>query len=235
MNELDERIDNLDFERLHRSLDERGYAVTPKVLAAGECDELIRLFDDGRYRSVVDMRRHGFGSGVYKYFDHPLPDPVRLLRTRLYGPLAEVANEWAERLDAAERFPSTLDEFLRACHERGQERPTPLIFRYEEGDHNALHQDVYGEVGFPFQVLTVLSRPGRDFTGGEFLLVTQRPRAQSIGEAIALERGRLLIFPNRQRPVEGSRGHYRVNVRHGVSRVRSGTRHTLGIIFHDSE
>ena len=177
MSELGERIANLDWNDLDQSLDERGYAVTPKVLAAGECDQLIRLFDEDRYRSVIDMRRHGFGSGIYKYFDHPLPEPVRLLRRRLYEPLAQVANRWAERLGAPERFPSTLDEFLRVCHEHGQERPTPLIFRYAEGDYNALHQDVYGEVGFPFQALTVLSRPARDFTGGEFLLVTQRPRA----------------------------------------------------------
>jgi uncharacterized protein len=236
MTNLTDRIDNLDWAGLRESLDERGYAVTPSVLTAGDCDEFIGLFDeDDRYRSVIDMRRHRFGSGVYKYFDRPLPKPVAQLRRRLYRPLAQVANEWADRLGGGNELPSTLEEFLEVCHEHGQDRPTPLIFRYGEGDFNALHQDVYGAVGFPFQVLSMLSRPGSDFTGGEFLLVTQQPRAQSIGEAINLERGRLLIFPNQQRPVQGSRGYYRVNVRHGVSRVRSGTRHTLGIIFHDAE
>jgi hypothetical protein len=235
MSKLAERVDSLDWTQLRESLDERGYAVTPKVLTAGECDGLIGLFDeDQRYRSVIDMRRHRFGSGVYKYFDHPLPQPVQELRRALYKPLAKVANRWAERLDSGEEFPGTLDEFLEICHRHGQHRPTPLIFRYDEGDYNALHQDVYGDVGFPLQALTVLSRPERDFTGGEFLLVTQQPRAQSIGEALSLDRGRLLIFPNRQRPVQGTRGDYRVNVRHGVSRVRSGTRHTLGVIFHDA-
>jgi hypothetical protein len=238
MTELAGRIENLDWAELRSTLDERGWAVTPKLLSAGECREVAALYDDddnGRYRSVIDMRRHRFGSGVYKYFDNPLPAPVQQLRRALYKPLAEVANEWAERLDSGDRFPASLGKFLEHCHQQGQTRPTPLIFRYEEGDFNALHQDVYGEVGFPFQALIVLSRPERDFTGGEFLLVTQQPRAQSVGEAISLDQGQVLIFPNRQRPAEGTRGWYRVNVRHGVSRVRSGTRHTLGIIFHDAE
>jgi uncharacterized protein len=236
MGELTERIENLDWDRLRGTLDERGYAVTPRVLNAGECNDLIGLFhEDHRYRSIIDMRRHRFGSGVYKYFDNPLPGPVDELRQAFYEPLAGIANEWSERLGGADAFPGTLDEFLALCHRKGQERPTPLIFRYDEGDFNTLHQDVYGEVGFPLQVLTVLSRPGQDFSGGEFLLVTQQPRAQSIGEVVELDRGQMLIFPNQRRPVEGKRGHYTVNVRHGVSRVRSGTRHTLGLIFHDAE
>lgn len=236
MSELSDRIAGLDWAELRREIDEHGYALTPKLLQAGECDDLVALFDeDERYRSVIDMRRHRFGSGVYKYFDRPLPAPVQQLRQALYEPLAEVANEWAERLGSGERYPATLGKFLDVCHERGQRRPTPLIFRYQEGDFNTLHQDVYGAVGFPFQALIVLSRPGRDFTGGEFLLVTQQPRAQSVGEAITLDRGQVLMFPNKQRPVAGKRGDYRVNVRHGVSRVRSGTRHTLGVIFHDAE
>ena len=236
MSELSERIGRLDWEALRESLDERGYAVTQQVLTARTCDDLIGLFDDDqRYRSIIDMQRYRFGSGVYKYFDHPLPAPVQQLREALYPPLARVANDWAERLHGATSYPATLDEFLDQCHERGQTRPTPLIFRYHVDDFNALHQDVYGAVGFPFQVLTVLSRPGRDFTGGEFLLVTQRPRAQSIGEAISLEQGELLIFPNQFRPVPSERGFTRLNVRHGVSRVRSGTRYTLGVIFHDAE
>jgi uncharacterized protein len=234
MGELRKRIEALDWDRLRAELDERGYAVAPKVLRAGEANDLIGLFENGDFRSVIHMSRHRFGSGVYKYFDYPLPKPVRELREAFYAPLAEQANAWAERLGEDERFPAKLDEFLERCHEAGQGRPTPLIFRYDEGDFNTLHQDVYGDVGFPFQVLTVLSRPGADFTGGEFLLVTQQPRAQSIGEVIQLDRGEMLIFTNQVRPVEGKRGHYRVNVRHGVSRVRSGTRHTLGLIFHDA-
>jgi uncharacterized protein len=236
MGELSERVENLDWEELGKTLDGRGYAITPRLLQAGECKDLIGLFDeDDRYRSVIDMRRHRFGSGVYNYFDDPLPSAVRRLRHAFYKRLAGVANAWAERLGSGETFPRTLDEFLDVCHRKGQLRPTPLIFRYDEGDLNTLHQDVFGEVGFPFQVLTLLSRPGQDFSGGEFLLVTQQPRAQSIGEVIQLERGQMLIFPNQQRPVEGKQGYYRVNVRHGVSRVRSGTRHTLGLIFHDAE
>lgn len=234
MGELADRIEALDWDRLRSELDERGYAVAPKVLLAGEATELIGLFEDGSFRSVIDMRRHRFGSGVYKYFDYPLPEPVGELREAFYRPLAEQANAWAERLAEEERFPAELGDFLERCHDRGQERPTPLIFRYDAGDFNTLHQDVYGEVGFPFQVLTVLSRPGACFTGGEFLLVTQQPRAQSIGEVVQLERGEMLIFTNQRRPVAGTRGDYRVNVRHGVSQVRSGTRHTLGLIFHDA-
>lgn len=227
---------NLDWDQLRASIDEHGYAVTPQILEAAECDDLIARFgEDERYRKVIDMRRHNYGSGVYKYFDNPLPDRVRALREAFYESLAGIANEWAQRLGSDERFPDTLDEFLEVCHRQGQRRPTPLIFRYVEGDYNALHQDVYGAVGFPFQVLIVLSRPGQDFTGGEFMLVTQRPRAQSVGEVVGVERGQALIFPNRLRPMRSTRGHYRANVRHGVSRVRSGTRHTLGIIFHDAE
>jgi len=232
---LAERIDRLDWTALRRSLDDHGYAVTPKVLSAAECRELTALFDDdANFRAVIDMRRHRYGSGVYKYLSNPLPESIQLLRQRLYEQLADVANDWAHRL-GDKAFPPTLAEFLEVCHRHEQRRPTPLLFRYEEGDFNNLHQDVYGTVGYPFQVLTVLSRPGHDFTGGEFLLVTQQPRAQSIGEAVPLQRGHLLIFPNRIRPLRGARGYYRANVRHGVSRVRSGTRHTLGVIFHDAE
>lgn len=233
---LTDRINNLDWAGLRRTLDENGYVVTPKVLTAADCHELITLFDEDQHlRATIDMRRHRFGSGVYKYFCHPLPEPIQQLRQALYPQLADIANDWAHRLGSEVTFSATLDEFLEICHQRGQCRPTPLLFRYLQGDFNTLHQDTYGRVGFPFQVLTVLSRPGHDFTGGEFLLVTQRPRAQSIGEAITLDRGHLLIFPNQIRPLRGERGHYRANVRHGVSRVHSGTRHTLGIIFHDAE
>jgi uncharacterized protein len=231
-----QRVDELDWSRIYRDLDERGYALTPRILSEEECEELKSLFsEEDRFRNVIDMRQVRFGSGVYKYFDNPLPEAVEDLREAFYPPLSAVANDWAEKLGQREAYPGTLQEFLEICHEAGQVRPTPLILRYEEGDYNALHQDVYGEVGFPFQVLTVLSRRGEDYTGGQFLLVTQRPRAQSVGEAITLEEGEVLIFPNKHRPVEGKRGHYQVNVRHGVSPLRSGERYALGVIFHDAE
>jgi uncharacterized protein len=230
------RVEELDWSRIYRDLDERGYAVTPRVLSEDECDELKDFFDEeDRFRSVIDMRRLRFGSGVYKYFDNPLPEAVQELREAFYSPLSRVANDWARKLGANEAYPGTLEEFLERCHEGGQTRPTPLILRYEEGDYNALHQDIYGKVGFPFQVLTVLSRRQEDYAGGETLLVTQRPRAQSVGEAITMEQGDVLIFPNKHRPVEGKRGYYRVNVRHGVSPLRSGERYALGVIFHNSE
>jgi uncharacterized protein len=231
-----QRVEELDWSRIYRDLDERGYALTPRILSEAECEELRSLFsEEDRFRNVIDMRQVRFGSGVYKYFDNPLPEAVEDLREAFYPPLSAVANDWAEKLGQREAYPGTLQEFLEICHEAGQVRPTPLILRYEEGDYNALHQDVYGEVGFPFQVLTVLSRRGEDYTGGESLLVTQRPRAQSVGEAITLEQGEVLVFPNKHRPVEGKRGHYRVNVRHGVSPLRSGERYALGVIFHDAE
>jgi hypothetical protein len=232
---LDDRIARLDWGGIETQLDDRGYALSREVLTAGERRELVAGFDDDRrYRSVVDMRRHRFGSGVYKYFDAPLPAIVGELREQLYPPLARIANVWAERLRGADRYPDELTEFLDRCRAAGQARPTPLIFRYGEGDYNRLHQDVYGAVRFPFQVLIVLSRPDRDFTGGEFLLVTQPPRAQSIAEAIRPQPGQLLIFPNERRPMTSSRGWYGANVRHGVSPVHSGTRHALGVIFHDA-
>ncbi len=233
---ITERVEALDWVRIEQDLDELGYVATPRLLQADECDELAGLFgEDERFRSTIDMRRYRFGSGVYRYFGYPLPEAVQELREGFYPPLARVANRWASMLRTGVSFPATLDEFLGLCHEKGQTRPTPLILHYETGDHNALHQDVYGEVGFPFQVLTVLSQREKDYTGGEFLLLTQRPRAQSIGEAIPLDQGQMLIFPNQQRPMEGKRGYYRVNVRHGVSRLRSGERYSLGIIFHDAE
>jgi uncharacterized protein len=231
-----QRVKDLDWSQIYRDLDERGYAKTPRILSEDECEELKDLFgEEDRFRSVIDMRRLRFGSGVYKYFDNPLPEAVQGLRKAFYLPLSKLANDWGEKLGKKEAYPDTLEEFLALCHEKGQTRPTPLILRYEEGDYNALHQDVYGEVGFPFQVLPVLSQREEDYTGGESLLVTQRPRAQSVGEAITLDQGEVLIFPNRHRPVEGKRWHYRVNVRHGVSLLRSGERYALGVIFHDSE
>ena len=236
MSELSGRIGRLDWEALRESLDERGSAITQRVLTAHACNDLIGLFDDDqRYRSIIDMQRYRFGSGVYKYFDHPLPAPVQQLHEALYPPLARIANDWAERLHGTTSYPATLDEFLEQCHRRGRTRPTPLIFRYHVDDFNALHQDVYGAVGFPFQVLTVLSRPRRR-------LHRRRVPARHTATAGAMDRrsdqpraGQASSFPTSSAPCRASAAFTRLNVRHGVSRVRSGTRYTLGVIFHDAE
>jgi hypothetical protein len=228
------RIEKLDWEQLGRDLDERGFAQTPRVLTPHECEELAGLYEYGSFRSRVDMARHRFGEGEYKYFDHPLPAVVADLRVGLYPHLAPVANRWSRALGRDDDYPRDHAGLLARCKEHGQCKPTPLMLRYEAGGYNCLHQDLYGAVVFPLQVVLLLSRPGDDFTGGEFLLVEQRPRAQSRGEALAIGRGEAVIFTTRERPVEGSRGYYRVNVRHGVSSVRSGRRLTLGIIFHDA-
>jgi uncharacterized protein len=231
-----ERLARLDWAALEAGLWERGWASTPDVLTREECEGLVRIYaDEARFRSRVEMERHRFGVGDYKYFARPLPPLVEQLRDVTYPPLAGVANRWAEALGARERFPPTLAAFLARCAKAGQTRPTPLLLHYEAGGYNCLHQDVYGAVGFPLQVVCFLSRPGADYEGGEFLLVEQRPRAQSMGEAILGRQGELLVFTNRIRPARGARGFYRVNVRHGVSRVRAGTRYTLGVIFHDAE
>jgi hypothetical protein len=229
-----ERVDGLDWEALRGQLDERGFAVTEPVLDEGECDALAGLFDDGRFRSTVDMARHRFGDGRYRYFDHPLPSPIGELRPAFYGHLAPVANEWAERLGEEERYPAGHAELLDRCAAAGQERPTPLILRYGAGDWNALHQDLYGDVFFPFQVLTILSRRGVDFDGGEFVLLEQRPRAQSRAHVLTPPQGAFVIFPTHHRPGAGKRGWHRAGMRHGVSTVTSGSRTALGIIFHDA-
>lgn len=231
---LGERVAALPWPELQADLDAQGFALTPAVLSRAECAELTGLYDTGTFRSVVHMGRVRYGEGEYKYFDRPLPDAVAALRAAFYPPLAEAANRWAQQLGAGERYPDDLDAFLGRCHQAGQTRPTPLIFRYGAGDWNALHQDIYGEVAFPFQIVTVLGRPGEDFEGGEFVLVEQRPRAQSRPHVVALHQGAFLIFSTRQRPVRGSRGYHRTTIRHGVSTVTSGRRTTLGIIFHDA-
>jgi hypothetical protein len=224
----------IDPPSLAADLARHGHARLP-LLDPAACRELAALYDRAdAFRSRVVMQRHGFGSGEYKYFCHPLPDIVASLRTALYPPLAAIANDWAMQLGDANRFPDRLDAYLAECHAAGQTRPTPLLLRYGEGDYNCLHQDLYGELVFPLQLTILLSEPGADFTGGEFLLVEQRPRMQSRGEAVALAQGEAVIFPVRHRPVRGTRGVYRATMRHGVSRVRSGTRQTLGIIFHDA-
>jgi hypothetical protein len=229
-----DRISELPWTEIDADLDAQGFAMTPPVLRAGECRELASLFENGRHRSTIDMARHRFGSGEYKYFDRPLPETVAELRGAFYPPLAEAANRWAGLLGEDGSYPADLDAFLDRCHEAGQTRPTPLILRYGAGDWNALHQDLYGDVAFPFQAVTLLDRPGADFEGGEFVLVEQRPRAQSRAHVLSLERGAFLIFTTRQRPVEGTRGHYRAQMRHGVSTLRSGQRTTLGLVFHDA-
>jgi uncharacterized protein len=216
-------------------LDEQGFALTPPLLTPDECEELAAGFDDdARYRSTVDMRRHRFGAGRYRYFAHPLPEPIDRVRRELYPSLAGLANRWAEQLGEPADYPDELDDFLERCHSAGQTRPTPLILRYGAGGHNTLHQDIYGDVAFPLQAVTVLDRPGEDFTGGEFVLLEQRPRAQSRAHVVGLEQGAFLVFATRHRPVLGTRGHYRSAMRHGVATVHSGQRTTLGVIFHDA-
>jgi hypothetical protein len=229
-----DRIDALDWGALTAQMDEDGFVQTPSVLSASECRALGASFEEGRFRSTIDMRRYRFGEGQYKYFDAPLPEVIDGARHALYPPLAELANAWAQRLREPATFPPDLDDFLARCHRAGQRRTTPLILRYSEGGHNTLHQDVYGDVAFPLQVVTMLDRPGEDFEGGQFVLLEQRPRAQSRAHVIDLERGAFLIFPTRHRPVLGTRGYYRATMRHGVATVRSGRRTTLGVIFHDA-
>ena len=231
---IGERVARLDWKRIERDLDARGYAVTGKILRARECAGLIALYPDReRFRSRIVMERLRYGVGEYKYFARPMPEIVEQLRTELYGRLVATANRWAERLGGRSSYPDSLSGFLKMCAAHGQSRPTPLILRYEAGGYNCLHQDLYGEVAFPIQFTCALSRRGRDFEGGELILVEQRPRAQSRGEAIALEQGEGIIFANRYRPVAGTRGFHRVNMRHGVSTVTVGLRYAMGVIFHD--
>ena len=226
----------VDWPAVGQALDAHGHAVLPSLLAAGECTSLARLFDDdARFRSTVDMARHRFGEGRYRYFAAPLPPLVAELRTALYACLAPIANRWNEALRRPARFPRTLASYQKMCAAAGQRRPTPLLLRYETGGWNALHQDLYGELVFPLQVTVMLDRPGIDFTGGDFLLVEQRPRMQSRGHAIALGRGDAVVFPCRTRAAQGARGPYQIGVRHGVSTVLSGRRTTLGLIFHDAK
>jgi hypothetical protein len=228
-------IADLDWQAIGNDLDQWGFAVTPPLLDVNECRELIDLFDvDQAFRSTIVMSRHAFGEGTYRYFTDPLPPVVQRLRVELYGPLAEIANRWAAQLGTPE-FPDTLDGLVAVCAAAGQLRPTPLLLRYLAGGYNCLHQDLYGEVAFPLQVTIMLSVPDEDFTGGENVLVEQRPRAQSRPVVARLGRGQALLFPTRDRPVPGKRGPKRVAMRHGVSTVHTGERTTLGIIFHNAE
>ena len=230
-----DRVNGLDWQRIARDLDERGNAVLPGLISPAECDALAALYpQDEPFRSRVVMERHGFGKGEYKYFKYPLPEIISDLRTALYPHLQPVANRWNQLMGIDVQYPETHADFLQRCHRAGQRRPTPLLLQYEPGDFNCLHQDLYGEHVFPIQVTILLSEPRRDFSGGEFVLTEQRPRMQSRAEVVALEKGDAVAFAVHYRPVQGKRGSYRVNFRHGVSRVRSGRRHTLGIIFHDA-
>ncbi|APZ99073.1 proline hydroxylase [Sphingopyxis sp. QXT-31] len=234
-NDFDTRIATSDWEAAATALDARGWAVLPGLLGAGECDALAARYDAAaEFRSRVTMARHGFGRGEYRYFAYPLPEPVGALRTALYPRLAPLANRWHARMGIDVRFPEKHAEFLARCHAAGQARPTPLLLNYGPGDYNCLHQDLYGEHVFPLQAAVLLSAPGADFTGGEFVLTEQRPRMQSRAAVVPLGKGDAVVCAVNARPVRGSRGDYRVTMRHGVSEVRSGQRRVLGVIFHDA-
>jgi uncharacterized protein len=229
------RIEKLDWQQIAKELNEQGSAMLKGVLTLGECGALAGLYpNEIGFRSRVVMDRHGFGRGEYKYFSYPLPGIVQGLRTALYRELAPVANQWNQAMGIEIRYPCEHAEFIQRCHDAGQSRPTPLLLQYGVGDYNCLHQDLYGEHVFPIQVAFLLSEPGQDFAGGEFVLTEQRPRMQSRPEVVPLHQGDAVAFAVHHRPVQGTRGTYRVNLRHGVSRLRSGQRHTVGIIFHDA-
>ena len=234
---VEPRIAAVDWEAARNSLSERGYAVTTPILSHQECASLKAMYaDQSRFRSQIVMERYRFGVGDYKYFSNPLPEIISSLRTSAYPHLANIANQWAENLqDKSPRFPAEHEAFLRICHKAGQTKPTPLLLHYEAGGYNCLHQDIYGEIAFPLQMVFLLGQQGRDWEGGEFLLVEQQPRAQSKAEVVHAEQGQAVIFTTRHCPVRGTRGYYRVNMKHAVSRVDRGTRYTLGIIFHDAK
>ena len=229
-------MNTIDWGAAEAELDERGCALLPGFLSPADCAACVALYDEpARFRSKVVMQRHGYGRGEYQYFAYPLPEPIAALRAAAYPRLAPIANRWHRAMGLETRFPAEHADFIARCHAAGQRRPTPLLLRYREGDYNCLHQDLYGEQVFPLQIAVLLSEPGADFEGGEFVLTEQRPRMQSRPEVVPLRRGDAVLFAVNQRPVTGTRGIYRVAMRHGVSRLRSGSRHTLGLIFHDAE
>lgn len=231
-----DRVLSLDWKSIESELLEHGCAVLGQLLSRSECSDLIATYEsETAFRSRVIMARHGFGKGEYKYYKYPLPETIFRLRTDLYPHLANIANSWEKALGREREFPSTHDAYLRQCHKAGQGLPTPLILKYGEGDYNCLHRDLYGDMVFPLQVTILLSAPDKDFRGGDFVLTEQRPRMQSRVEVVPLRQGEAVVFAVNQRPVRGTRGVYRVAMRHGVSRIRSGQRFTLGIIFHDAK
>ena len=231
------REETIDWARACADLEERGFAVLPSALETKLCDEIADYYgDDDRFRSRIEMSHYAFGQGEYKYFNYPLPSLVQQLRVSIYPHLAGLANRWSDRLGSKlPRYPKSLEKFLELCHRAGQNRPTPLLLKYGPGDFNCLHQDLYGEMVFPFQLTFFLSQHGRDFTGGEFVLAEQQPRRQSRVQVLSPEQGDAIIFSVHHRPVRGARGYYRANLRHGVSTIQSGQRYTLGIIFHDAK
>jgi uncharacterized protein len=230
------RVAKYDWAEISEDLSSQGCAVIERLLSPDECRQIARLYpQEEHFRSHVHMARHGFGKGEYRYFKYPLPKLLSSLRTALYPHLSVIANEWNARMNIDRRYPAQHADFLKECHDGGQTRPTPLLLQYVPGDFNCLHQDLYGDLAFPLQVAILLSEPGKDFTGGEFVLTEQRPRMQSRVEVVPLQQGDAVAFAVHNRPVKGTKGTYRVNLRHGVSRVRTGTRHTVGIIFHDAK
>jgi len=229
------RHSTLDWGESRSALDGRGFAVLPGLISAAASNAIAATFDtDEIFRSHIEMRRHGFGEGEYKYYSYPLPGEVKRLRRTLYEPLSEIANGWSAKLNGDTPYPSTHDKFLETCHAAGQVRPTPLLLRYRAGDYNRLHQDLYGDIHFPIQVAILLDRPGVDFEGGEFVLTEQKPRSQSRATVVPLNQGDAVAFAVNERPAEGKRGYYRLKMRHGVSELHAGSRLTLGIIFHDA-
>jgi uncharacterized protein len=233
---LRRQLAKVDWDLAGENLDARGFAVIDGLLSRQECQTIASLYaDEAKFRSRILMARHGFGRGQYKYFSHPLPSLIATLRSEAFPSLARIANRWNEIMAIKERYPESHAAYLKRCHDAGQTRPTPLLLQYGPGDFNCLHQDLYGDLAFPLQVAVLLSRPGEDFTGGEFVLTEQRPRMQSRPSVVPLRQGDAVVFPVHHRPARGVRGHYRVNMRHGVSEVLSGRRHTLGVIFHDAK
>ena len=235
-NEIVSRLQSTDWQNVAAELDERGCALLSKIIPAEDCRRIVAMYlDNDNFRSRVVMARHGYGRGEYKYFSYPLPEVVGEIRTAVYPKLVPTANNWNEAMNIDVRYPDAHEEFIKRCHTAGQTRPTPLLLKYGEGDYNCLHQDLYGEHVFPMQMAFLLSEPNKDFTGGEFVITEQRPRMQTRTEVVQLTLGDAVIFAVHQRPIKGNRGHYRVNMRHGVSRLRSGSRYTLGVIFHDAK
>ncbi|OYR10861.1 2OG-Fe(II) oxygenase [Brucella grignonensis] len=232
---MKEKLASYDWQKVTDELDQFGTATLGQLFSKEQCNEIVGLYDaSDAFRSTITMARHGFGRGEYKYFANPLPEIISASRKALYARLSPIATRWSERLGSGVEYPISHDEYLAICHAVGQTRPTPLILQYVEGDYNCLHQDLYGDLAFPLQVAVLLSQPGEDFTGGEFVLTEQRPRMQSRAEVVSLQQGDAVVFAVNDRPMRGTRGDYRVKMRHGVSRLRSGKRHTLGIIFHDA-